>query len=146
MSIVAVTNQTGSVPDTRRVEWIRSLPFFGMHLACLSAFWTGVSWKAVGSLHRFVCRPHVRRHRQATTAIFLTGHTGPAVSFSLCWPGSVAPPPRRGRCGGRRIIGIIISIPTRRRMSIRLRGEGFWWSACRLDSEFQARGHRVRHD
>jgi len=47
MSIVAVTNQTGSVPDDRRIEWIRSLPFFGMHLACLSAFWTGVSWKAV---------------------------------------------------------------------------------------------------
>jgi stearoyl-CoA desaturase (delta-9 desaturase) len=45
VSIVAVTHNSRSVSDNRRIECIRSLPFFGMHLACLSAFWTGVSWK-----------------------------------------------------------------------------------------------------
>ena len=28
-------------------EWIKSLPFFGVHVACLAAFWTGVSWTAI---------------------------------------------------------------------------------------------------
>lgn len=30
-----------------RVELIKSIPFFAVHLACLGAFWTGVSWKAL---------------------------------------------------------------------------------------------------
>ena len=30
-----------------RIQWSKSLPFLGVHLACLAAFWTGVSWKAV---------------------------------------------------------------------------------------------------
>ena len=30
-----------------RVELIKSIPFFAVHLACLGAFWTGVSWKVL---------------------------------------------------------------------------------------------------
>jgi len=30
-----------------RINYVKSLPFFGLHLACLLAFVTGVSWKAV---------------------------------------------------------------------------------------------------
>jgi len=48
MSTVAVTNQTPSVAEERRIDWMRSLPFIGVHLVCLAAFFTGASWKAVG--------------------------------------------------------------------------------------------------
>lgn len=47
MSTVAVTNRTRSIPENHRIDWIKSLPFFGVHVACLAAFWTGVSWKAI---------------------------------------------------------------------------------------------------
>jgi stearoyl-CoA desaturase (Delta-9 desaturase) len=33
--------------DSERIAWLRSLPFIGVHLACLGAFWTGVSWQAL---------------------------------------------------------------------------------------------------
>ena len=33
-------------PD--RIDWARSVPFLLMHLACLAAFWTGVSPVAIG--------------------------------------------------------------------------------------------------
>jgi len=33
--------------EDHRIEWLRSVPFFAVHLVCLAAFWTGVSWKAV---------------------------------------------------------------------------------------------------
>jgi stearoyl-CoA desaturase (delta-9 desaturase) len=33
--------------DSERIDWLRSLPFIGVHLACLGAFWTGVSWQAL---------------------------------------------------------------------------------------------------
>jgi stearoyl-CoA desaturase (delta-9 desaturase) len=32
-----------SGPRARRVDWLRVLPFIGLHLGCLAAFWTGVS-------------------------------------------------------------------------------------------------------
>jgi stearoyl-CoA desaturase (delta-9 desaturase) len=33
--------------DGRFVDWIRILPFAGMHVACLGVLWVGVSWAAV---------------------------------------------------------------------------------------------------
>lgn len=30
------------------VDWVRVLPFVGMHLACLAVIWVGASWAAVG--------------------------------------------------------------------------------------------------
>lgn len=32
--------------DADRVDWLRVVPFIGMHLACLGVFWVGVSWFA----------------------------------------------------------------------------------------------------
>ena len=37
----------GTVPATARVDWMRVLPFFGMHVACLGVIWVGVSTTAV---------------------------------------------------------------------------------------------------
>jgi stearoyl-CoA desaturase (delta-9 desaturase) len=34
-----------SSPD--RIDWLRVLPFVGLHLACLGVIWVGVSWVAV---------------------------------------------------------------------------------------------------
>ncbi len=30
-------------PDADRVDWLRAVPFVGLHLACLAVFWVGVS-------------------------------------------------------------------------------------------------------
>jgi stearoyl-CoA desaturase (delta-9 desaturase) len=30
-----------------RIDWIRSLPFLGMHVACVGVLWTGTSWNAI---------------------------------------------------------------------------------------------------
>jgi stearoyl-CoA desaturase (delta-9 desaturase) len=41
---------TGAAPaadgDPDRVDWLRVLPFIGLHLACLGVFWVGFSWFA----------------------------------------------------------------------------------------------------
>lgn len=31
-----------------RIDWLRVIPFIAMHLACIAAFWVGVSWFAFG--------------------------------------------------------------------------------------------------
>jgi stearoyl-CoA desaturase (delta-9 desaturase) len=33
--------------DTNRIDWVRAIPFIGMHLACLGVFFVGWSWLAV---------------------------------------------------------------------------------------------------
>lgn len=44
---------TSAMPARRysgvhHVDWVRVLPFIGMHLACLGVIWVGASWAAVG--------------------------------------------------------------------------------------------------
>jgi stearoyl-CoA desaturase (Delta-9 desaturase) len=34
-------------PQADRIDWLRVIPFIGMHLACLGVIWVGVSWFAV---------------------------------------------------------------------------------------------------
>lgn len=33
--------------DDDRIDWLRCLPFVGMHLACIAVFWVGWSWAAL---------------------------------------------------------------------------------------------------
>jgi stearoyl-CoA desaturase (delta-9 desaturase) len=40
--------QPGDVRDPEAIDWLRVLPFIGLHLACLGVIWVGVSWFAVG--------------------------------------------------------------------------------------------------
>jgi stearoyl-CoA desaturase (delta-9 desaturase) len=43
-------NEAGVLPDDeshRQVDWLRTIPFIAMHLACLAVFWVGVSRVAV---------------------------------------------------------------------------------------------------
>ncbi len=47
MSTFVVTPDHTHTQSFRRIDWIKSLPFFGVHLACLAAFFVGVSWKAL---------------------------------------------------------------------------------------------------
>ena len=39
--------ETSKVADARRVDWVRILPFIGLHLACLGVFFVGFSWVAL---------------------------------------------------------------------------------------------------
>jgi stearoyl-CoA desaturase (delta-9 desaturase) len=41
------TTQPAAPVDHEKIEWVRSIPFFLIHLACFAAIWTGVSWKSV---------------------------------------------------------------------------------------------------
>jgi stearoyl-CoA desaturase (delta-9 desaturase) len=36
------------LPGPKKVEWLRNLPYFGMHAACLLVFLVGFSWIALG--------------------------------------------------------------------------------------------------
>ena len=40
-------DNTESSADSDRIDWLRAVPFLGMHLACLGVFWVGVSPIAV---------------------------------------------------------------------------------------------------
>jgi stearoyl-CoA desaturase (delta-9 desaturase) len=39
--------ETGPEELTNKVDWVRAIPFIGMHLACLAVFFVGWSWPAV---------------------------------------------------------------------------------------------------
>ena len=47
MSGITGTTRYGSIQESDNIDWITSLPFLGVHVACLAAFWTGVSWRAL---------------------------------------------------------------------------------------------------
>ncbi len=36
-----------AVADDQRIDWLRVIPFIGLHLMCLGVIWVGVSWFAV---------------------------------------------------------------------------------------------------
>ncbi|MGY6630277.1 MAG: acyl-CoA desaturase [Wenzhouxiangella sp.] len=38
---------TSTDANPERIDWVRILPFIGLHLACLAVFWVGVSWIAI---------------------------------------------------------------------------------------------------
>jgi stearoyl-CoA desaturase (Delta-9 desaturase) len=37
-----------SADDSERIDWLRVIPFIGMHLACIGIVWVGFSWVALG--------------------------------------------------------------------------------------------------
>ncbi len=37
----------GDEAPSERIDWLRVLPFIGMHVACIGVFWVGVSWFAI---------------------------------------------------------------------------------------------------
>ncbi len=47
MNEVAGSIRSNSIQESDSVDWITSLPFLGIHVASLAAFWTGVSRKAL---------------------------------------------------------------------------------------------------
>jgi stearoyl-CoA desaturase (delta-9 desaturase) len=36
-----------SIAELDSIDWKKSIPFLGVHVACLGVFWTGVSWSAI---------------------------------------------------------------------------------------------------
>jgi stearoyl-CoA desaturase (delta-9 desaturase) len=74
--------------DPDRIDWLRVLPFLGIHLACLAVFWTGVSavalWTAAalyalrmfaitGFYHRYFSHRAFRTSRPVQFAFALLG-------------------------------------------------------------------------
>lgn len=47
VSSLCVDTQSESDVD-KRIDWLRVVPFFGMHAACAGVVWVGASWTAVG--------------------------------------------------------------------------------------------------
>ena len=39
--------ESGDDVDAERIDWLRVIPFIGMHLACLGVIWVGFSWVAL---------------------------------------------------------------------------------------------------
>lgn len=46
---VSSVNPVAEDESPYRVDWVRIIPFIGMHLACFAVFWVGWSWVAVGT-------------------------------------------------------------------------------------------------
>jgi stearoyl-CoA desaturase (delta-9 desaturase) len=44
----SVSAARSEVTSQNRINWVKSLPFFGLHLACFAAIFTDVSWGALG--------------------------------------------------------------------------------------------------
>ena len=36
-------------PRDERIDWLRAIPFIGLHAACLGVFLVGFSWAALGA-------------------------------------------------------------------------------------------------
>jgi len=70
MSGITATTRHGSIQESDNIDWITSLPFLGVHAACLAAFWTGVSWKALALCLAVVRDPHVRDHGWIPSVLF----------------------------------------------------------------------------
>jgi len=46
---------TDDLDDEDRVDWVRVIPFLGLHVACIGVFWSGVSWTALGVALALYC-------------------------------------------------------------------------------------------
>jgi stearoyl-CoA desaturase (delta-9 desaturase) len=44
---VAETARCASIQQSDGIDWTKSVPFLGVHVACLAAFRTGISWEAL---------------------------------------------------------------------------------------------------
>ncbi len=43
----ATAKNAAAVPEEEKLDFVGSIPFFLIHLACFAAIWTGVSWQSV---------------------------------------------------------------------------------------------------
>lgn len=88
----------GSDPEDRRIDWIRLIPFAGLHLACLGVIWVGWSPVAVGVAaglyairmfaltafyHRYFSHRAFRTHRFTQFLFALLGNS--AVQRGPLW-------------------------------------------------------------
>jgi stearoyl-CoA desaturase (delta-9 desaturase) len=45
--VISPAPMEAPAPTSEQIDWIRALPYFTIHLACLAVFWVGWSWLAV---------------------------------------------------------------------------------------------------
>ena len=91
MNGITGTIRCDSIRESGSIHWIKSLPFLGIHVACLAAFWTGVTWKAlVLCLASYVIRMFgitAGYHRYFSHRSYRTGRL---FQFVLAWIGCSA--------------------------------------------------------
>jgi hypothetical protein len=107
----------------RRVEWLRTLPFIGMHVMCLGAIWAGVSTTAVVvAIALYVVRMVAITgfyHRYFSHGLFaLRARCSSCSQYWELWPSS------EGRSGGLPTTGITMHTPMRSTTVTRHRGMG----------------------
>jgi len=74
-----------------RINWVKSLPFFGLHLACFAAIFTGVSWGALWlCLSLYVIRMFAITAGYHRYFAHRTYRTSRWVQFILAWIGCSA--------------------------------------------------------
>ncbi len=85
------TIKCDSIRGSKKVDWITSLPFLSAHVACLAAFWTGVSWRALALCFAlYIIRMFgitAGYHRYFSHRSYRTGRI---FQFLLAWIGSAA--------------------------------------------------------
>jgi stearoyl-CoA desaturase (Delta-9 desaturase) len=69
-----------SVPNPGSIDWVRIVPYVGLHLACLAVIWVGISWTAViAALVAYVVRMFAITglyHRYFSHRAFKTSRVG----------------------------------------------------------------------
>ena len=77
--------------DRYHINWITNLPFLGMHVACLGAFWVRLSWKAAAlcaalyAIRMFGITAGYHRYFSHRSY-----RTSRALQFALAWIGCSA--------------------------------------------------------
>jgi stearoyl-CoA desaturase (delta-9 desaturase) len=82
--------------DDRHIDWLRTLPFIALHLACVAVIWVGVSWVAVASRRLSLRQSACSRSPGSITAIFRTAHSAHRARCSFVFAAIGASSVQRG--------------------------------------------------
>jgi stearoyl-CoA desaturase (Delta-9 desaturase) len=110
----------------RRIDWLRVLPFLGLHLACLGVLWTGVEPGRARRRGRAVRAAHVRHHRLLPPLLLAPRVPHLARRAVRCSRCSAPAPCSAARCGGPR--SIATTTPRRPPGDAHSPQHGFLWS------------------
>ena len=113
-------------PD--RIDWVRVVPFVGLHAAALAAPWTGVSAVAIATAVGLYAAAHVRDHGVLPPLLLAPRVQDVARWRSSCSRCSARRPCSAARCGGPRTTATTTRTPTSTTTRTRALHHGFLWS------------------
>ena len=121
-----------------------SIPFLLVHLACIAAIWTGVTWPVDRAMRGALLAAHLRGRRRLSSLFLapcLRDRPGRSSSSSPSWPRAAR---KRACSGGRPSTGITICIPIPIEDVHSPRHKGFLYSHVGWIFYPAARCHRFR--